>query len=148
DVLDHLRRLVDGGHASSWPLGIERVDVADARDDLPSLWRTLLDLLADCGVAIAWTEDTPSALAELTVARGRDEGLTAESAARFLATAPDPSAVVITAGDDPAVLAQQLRRRGLSTVGATPPTAADPAAQLLPLFLTALIPPLDVHRVA
>ena len=77
DVLDHLRRLVDGGHASSWPLGIERVDVADARDDLPPLWRTLLDLLADCGVDIAWTEDTPSALAELTVARGRDEWSTA-----------------------------------------------------------------------
>lgn len=148
DVLDHLHRLVDGGHASSWPLGIERVDVADARDDLPSLWRTLLDLLADCGVDIAWTPEAPLALAELTVSRGRDEWSTAESAARFLATAPDPSAVVIIAGDDTAVLDQQLRRRGLPTVGATPTTAADPAAQLLPLFLIALIPPLDVHRIA
>jgi hypothetical protein len=148
DVLDHLRRLVDGGHAASWPLGIERVDVADAREDLPPLWRTLLDLLADCGVDIAWTEETPFALADLTVSRGRDEWSTAESAARFLATAPDPSAVVIIAGDDTAVLDQQLRRRGLPTVGAAPTTAADPAAQLLPLFLTALIPPLDVHRIA
>ncbi|WP_019159043.1 PD-(D/E)XK nuclease family protein [Brevibacterium senegalense] len=148
DVLDHLRRLVDGGHTASWPLGIERVDVADARDDLPPLWRTLLDLLADCGVDISWTEEAPFALADLTVSRGRDEWSTAESAARFLATAPDPSAVVIIAGDDTAVLDQQLRRRGLPTVGAAPTTAADPAAQLLPLFLTALIPPLDVHRIA
>ena len=148
DVLGHLSSLVEGGHAASWPLGIERIDVADARDDLPPLWRRLLDLLANCGVDIAWTEEASLALVALTVSRGRDEWSTAESAARFLATEPDPSTVVIIAGDDTAVLDQQLRRRGLPTVGAAPTTAVDPAAQLLPLFLTALIPPLDVHRIA
>ncbi|SLM99223.1 hypothetical protein FM105_10600 [Brevibacterium yomogidense] len=55
--------------------------------------------------------------------------------------------LVIIAGDDTAVLDQQLRRRGMPTLG-QPASSTDPACQLLPLFLSALVPPVDVHRVA
>lgn len=149
ELLAQLRRLADSaGEGVVWPLGISCLEVMDDVAVLPYEWRELLDLLERCGVSVVAHEGTSESVPDsLAIVRGEDEWSTAESAARFLSSTAHHESLVIIAGDDTAVLDQQLRRRGMPTLG-QPASSTDPACQLLPLFLSALVPPVDVHRVA
>lgn len=151
EILAALRRLAsDRTFAGAWPLGINTIEVLDDFDDLPHEWQELFDLLERCGVTIQKSdpEREPAIPESLMIIRGQDEWSTAESAARLLASVPDHASVVIIAGDGTSVLDQHLHRRGLPTIGLPSASATDPSSQLLPLFLSAIIRPLDVHRIA
>lgn len=151
ETLAYLRTFASSPDASGdWPLGIDSIDILDDFDDLPHEWQELFTLLERCGVTISTRgpEQHDNVPASLTIVRGQDEWSTAESAARFLASAPDHESVVIIASDGTEVLDHHLHRRGLPTIGQPSAGTTDPASQLLPLFLSAIIPPLDVHRIA
>lgn len=149
ELLAQLRRLADiAGTGVVWPLGISSIEVMDDVAELPHEWRELLDVLERCGVSVVAHEGTSEGVpGSFTIVHGEDEWSTAESAARFLSSTAHHDSLVVIAGDDTAVLDQQLRRRGMPTLGQSE-SSTDPACQLLSLFLSALVPPVDVHRVA
>lgn len=142
EVLTLLRQ-----HGSSWPLGIDTIELQDRRTDLPNTWQTIFESLEAAGITIA--EAPPkSGVPELTVVRGPDEWSTAEAAARWLANTPDHNKLCIVAGDSTSVLDHELSRRGTPTLGIPRTTATSPSGQVLPAFLSAILPPTDIRRVA
>src|SRR5699024_12415175 len=85
---------------------------------------------------------------ELTVVRGTDEWSTAEAAARWLANASEHDKLCIIAGDSTTVLDHELARRGTPTLGIARQSATNPSGQVLPVFLSAILPPTDTRRLA
>lgn len=131
----------------SWPLGIDSIELRDDRTKLPQVWQDLLAAVETAGVTITETpadEETP----KLTIVRGPDTWSTAEATARYLATVTDRDRLSIIASDATAVLDQQLARRQAPALGVADPHATTPSAQILPVFLSAVLPPTDVRRVA
>src|SRR5699024_8018915 len=142
EVLALIRR-----HGPNWPLGIEAIEIQDHRNDLPHTWQAILEGLEAAGVTI--TESPPkTGVPDLTVVRGRDEWSTAEAAARWLANTTDHDRLCIIAGDSTAVLDHELARRGIPTLGIARSSATSPSGQVLPVFLSAVLPPTDIRRVA
>jgi ATP-dependent helicase/nuclease subunit B len=142
EVLDLLRL-----HSAVWPLGIETIELRDARTALPQVWQDIFKAAESAGVSI--TEKTAaSAIPELTIVRGPDEWSTAEATARYLAHLPNHERLTIIASDSTSVLDQQLARRQTPTLGVPSATTTAPSAQVLPVFLSAVLPPIDVRRVA
>ncbi|AOP54150.1 PD-(D/E)XK nuclease family protein [Brevibacterium aurantiacum] len=134
-------------HGASWPLGIDTVELRDQRAGLPPVWQDIVSALNDAGVTI--TEASPSTeTPKLTIVRGQDEWSTAEAAARYLANVPDRDRISIIAGDSTAVLDQQLARRRTPALGVPNSSPTTPSAQVLPVFLSAVLPPTDIRRVA
>ena len=134
-------------HGSSWPLSINTIELQDRATDLPNTWKTILELLDAAGVTI--TEATvKSGVPELTIVRGSDEWSTAEAAARWLSNTPDHAKLCIIAGDSTSILDHELSRRGTPTLGIPRASATSPAGQVLPVFLSAILPPTDIRRVA
>lgn len=134
-------------HGSHWPLGIDSLELRDQRDDLPQVWQDIVTALESAGVAIAHTPQragTPN----LAIVRGPDEWSTAEAAARYLANVSDRGRLCIIAGGSTAVLDQQLTRRQAPTLGIPSANTTTPSAQVLPVFLSAVLPPTDIRRVA
>lgn len=142
EVLDLLTELPD-----SWPLGISQLRLRDERDALPRVWQDVILAIEDNGTPVIQAERSASVPATLSVVRGPDEWSTAEAAARWLTNFPDTRKVCIIAGDATDVLDQQLKRRGTATLGVPRSSTVSPAGQVLPLFLSAVIPPVDVRRV-
>ena len=89
-----------------------------------------------------------SGVPELTIVRGPDEWSTAEAAARWLSNTPDRAKLCIIAGDSTSILDHELSRRGTPTLGIPRTSATSPAGQVLPVFLSAILPPTDIRRVA
>ncbi|MDN5587839.1 MAG: PD-(D/E)XK nuclease family protein [Brevibacterium sp.] len=142
EVLTFLRQ-----HGSSWPLGINTIELQDRATDLPNTWQTILEVLDAAGVTI--TEAPAKAgVPELTIVRGPDEWSTAEAAARWLSNTPDRVKLCIIAGDSTSILDHELSRRGTPTLGIPRTSATSPAGQVLPVFLSAILPPTDIRRVA
>lgn len=134
-------------HGPNWPLGINTIELQDRQTDLPNTWQTILQALAAAGVTI--TEASPhSGVPELTVVRGLDEWSTAEAAARWLSNAPDHDKLCIIAGGSTTVLDHELARRGTPTLGIARRSATSPSGQVLPVFLSAILPPTDIRRFA
>lgn len=134
-------------YGASWPLGIDSIELRDKRDTLPQVWQDILAAVEAAGVTVteaAAPTDTP----KLTLVRGPDNWSTAEAAARYLANVNDRERICIIAGDATAVLDQQLARRQAPTLGIADSNAANPSAQILPVFLGAVLPPTDIRRVA
>ncbi|MCL7659989.1 hypothetical protein M8360_31800, partial [Klebsiella pneumoniae] len=77
-----------------------------------------------------------------------DEWSIAEAAARYLAHVPDRDRICIIAGDSTTVLDQQLARRQAPALGVPNSSPTTPSAQVLPVFLSAVLPPTDIRRVA
>lgn len=150
EILTALRGLAALPDSGTWPLGMDSIELLDDVADLPHEWQELLDLLSQCGVDIHHRDaDRTGPIPDsLTIVRGQDEWSAAESAARFLACSPDDTSLVLVVTDDTTVLDQELHRRGRPTIGHPPVASADPASHLLPLFLSAVLPSLDVPRVA
>lgn len=142
EVLTLLRELPD-----AWPLGISQLRLRDDRNSLPRVWQEIIHAVEARGVPVTQAERSAGVPAALSIVRGPDEWSTAEAAARWLANCPDARKVCIIAGDATDVLDQQLIRRGTATLGVPRSSALSPAGQVLPLFLSAIIPPVDVRRV-
>lgn len=142
EVLELLRQ-----HGPSWPLGIEAIEVRDQVDDLPEVWRNILEATKATGVAIT-NVPAKTSVPMLTVTRGPDTWSTAEAAARWLANTADHENLCIIAGSDTMILDDQLARRTLPTLGIPRSTATSPSGQVLPVFLSAILPPTDVRRIA
>lgn len=134
-------------YGASWPLGIDSIELRDKRETLPQVWQDILGAVEAAGVTV--TEPAaPTNTPQLTIARGPDNWSTAEAAARYLANVNDRERICIIAGDATAVLDQQLARRQAPTLGIADSNAANPSAQILPVFLGAVLPPTDIRRVA
>lgn len=134
-------------HGTNWPLGIDTIELRDRRSDLPPVWKDIVAALNDAGVTIADagpSTETP----KLTIVRGREEWSIAEAAARYLANVPDRERICIIAGDSTTVLDQQLARRQAPALGVPNSSPTTPSAQVLPVFLSAVLPPTDIRRVA
>lgn len=134
-------------HGPNWPLGIDTIEMQDRLTDLPHTWQNILEALNVAGVTI--TEASPhSGVPELTVVRGPDEWSTAEAAARWLSNAPDRDKLCIISGGSTTVFDHELARRGTPTLGIARRSATSPSGQVLPVFLSAILPPTDIRRVA
>lgn len=134
-------------HGVSWPLGIDSIELRDKRDTLPQVWQDILGAVEAAGVTVTEAAG-PTEAPKLTIVRGPDNWSTAEAAARYLANVNDRQRICIIAGDATAVLDQQLARRQAPTLGIADSNAANPSAQILPVFLGAVLPPTDIRRVA
>ncbi|SDS99035.1 PD-(D/E)XK nuclease superfamily protein [Brevibacterium sandarakinum] len=134
-------------HGPNWPLGIDTIEIQDRLTDLPNTWQNILEALNIAGVTI--TEASPhSGVPELTIVSGPDEWSTAEGAARWLSNAPDRDKLCIISGGSTTVLDHELARRGTPTLGIARRSATSPSGQVLPVFLSAILPPTDIRRVA
>ena len=142
EVLTFIRQ-----HGSSWPLGINTIELQDRATDLPNTWQTILEVLDAAGVTIT-EAPAKSGVPELTIVRGPDEWSTAEAAARWLSNTPDRVKLCIIAGDSTSILDHELSRRGTPTLGIPRTSATSPSGQVLPVFLSAILPPTDIRRVA
>src|SRR5699024_3545561 len=132
-------------YGPNWPLGIDTIEVQDRLTDLPHTWQSILEALESAGVTIT-EASLPTKVPELTVVRGTDEWSTAEAAARWLANASDHDKLCIIAGDSTTVLDHELARRGTPTLGIARRSATNPSGQVLPVFLSAILPPTDIRR--
>jgi ATP-dependent helicase/nuclease subunit B len=134
-------------HGTGWPLGIDTIELRDQRAGLPPVWQDIVSALHNAGVTI--TEASPiTETPKLTIVRGQDEWSTAEAAARYLANVPDRNRICIIAGDSTTILDQQLARRRAPVLGVPHSSPTTPSAQVLPVFLSAVLPPTDIRRVA
>src|SRR5699024_2215469 len=134
-------------YGPNWPLGIDTIEVQDRLIDLPHTWQDTLEALNAAGVTI--TEAAlPAKVPELTVVQGADEWSTAEAAARWLASAAEHDKLCIIAGDSTTVLDHELARRSTPTLGIARQSATNPSGQVLPVFLSAILPPTDIRRLA
>lgn len=143
EVLEFLR---DSG--STWPLGITAVELRDDRSALPQIWRDIFTALETAGVTVSESSPVDSVPATFTVVRGVEQWSIAEAAARWLANTADLDRLCIVAGGPTATLDEELNRRGLPSIGMPSASAKSPASQLLSAFLSAVLPPTDVRRVA
>ncbi|MCD1287793.1 hypothetical protein CV023_18475 [Brevibacterium sp. CCUG 69071] len=142
EVLEILRL-----HGAEWPLGISSLELRDQRDALPRVWQDIFNAAESAGIAV--TESvTNSSTPDLAIVRGRDEWSTAEAAARYLAHLPNRDRLCIIAGDSTSVLDPQLARRETPTLGIPSSNSTSPSAQVLPVFLSAVLFPTDIRRVA
>lgn len=134
-------------YGASWPLGIDSIELRDKRDILPQVWQDILAAVEAAGVKVSEAA-VPTEAPKLTIVRGPDNWSTAEAAARYLANVNDRERICVIAGDATAVLDQQLARRQAPTLGIADSNAANPSAQILPVFLGAVLPPTDIRRAA
>lgn len=141
EVLNLLRQ-----NGTDWPLGVTTLELRDQRGSLSQVWQDILDAIESAGVTVTQSEEC-SGSPTLTVVRGREQWSTAEAAARLLVHLPNRERLCIVAGDSTAVLDQQLARRQTPTLG-VPGSSTTPSARVLPVFLSAVLPPTDVRRVA
>ncbi|MDN5687370.1 MAG: PD-(D/E)XK nuclease family protein [Brachybacterium sp.] len=145
---DDLREIVDLLAAdASWPLGIEVLRCHEDPGHLPGLWPRLLTLLEDAGVRIEQLAPTATGRPELTVIEAEDEWTAAETAARVLA-GREGAPLQVLAGTDTVILDQELHRRGLPALGVAEAAADRTALQILPLFLSITVDPVDVQQLA
>ena len=145
---DDLREIVDllGGLAAApWPLGIDEILCHEEPSSLPGLWPRLLGLLAAAGVEITSPPPAPTGHPELELLEAEDEWAAAEATARFLA-GRDQGRVHVLATEDTVLLDQELHRRGRTAIGVAAPSADRTSLQILPLFLSLAIAPVDVQQ--
>src|SRR5699024_6945169 len=67
---------------------------------------------------------------------------------RWLANAAEHDKLCIIAGDSTTVLDHELARRSAPTLGIARQSATNPSGQVLPVFLSAILPPTDIPHLA
>lgn len=145
---DDLRELVDVLEQEvTWPLGLEVLVCHEPPEELPGLWPRLLSLLERAGVRLEPAEAEGGRSPALLLVEAEDEWAAAETAARFLA-GRDGAPLQVLAGADTVLLDQELHRRGLPALGVAAPAAHRTALQILPLFLSVALAPVDVQQLA
>lgn len=142
---DDLQELVALLEESPWPLGIERLQCHEEPESLPGLWPRLLALLGEGGVEVTAVEEASAGRPELVLLESEDEWTAAETAARFLA-GREGRAVHVLATEDTILLDQELRRRDLPALGVAAASADRTSLQILPLYLSIAIAPVDVQQ--
>lgn len=141
EIVDLLQELA----ASPWPLGIEQVLCHEEPATLPGLWPQLVELLAGAGAEIRRADEAPSGRPELMLLEADDEWTAAETAARFLA-GRGGNPVHVLATEDTILLDQELHRRGQAAIGIAGASADRTSLQILPLYLSIAIAPVDVQQ--
>lgn len=133
---------------SAWPLGISVLRCEEDPGSLPGRWPALLSTLGRLGVAVRGPEPAAERAhpGDLTIVAAPDEWAAAEAAARWLAERGDGAHVLATA--DTVVLDQELRRRAMPAIGIVGASADRSPQQVLGLFLSAAIAPVDVRQLA
>ncbi|MEE1651456.1 PD-(D/E)XK nuclease family protein [Brachybacterium sp. J144] len=146
---DDLRELVDAlADEVTWPLGIDSLLCHEDPSSLPGLWPRLLQLLEASGVTLERPGAAEQAVRpELVLVEAEDEWTAAETAARLLA-GRDGAPLQLLAGADTVILDQELHRRGLPAVGVADSAAHRTALQILPLYLSLAVAPVDVQQLA
>jgi hypothetical protein len=141
---------------------IENLTLVEPTDDLPPIWRLVLDRLAAKGTRVATTQlapadargdlaatqrltFTPSADGTLQLLRTHGPLQAAEEVAAWLA-ARDSLARTLVVGSDP-ILDAALQRHGLPTTGSARPARENALMQILPLTLALGWAPPDPERV-
>lgn len=145
---DDLREIVDllGDLAAApWPLGIDLILCQEEPSTLPGLWPGLLELLARAGVEIAPPPPATTGHPELMLLEAEDEWTAAETAARFLA-GRGRDRVHVLATEDTVLLDHELHRRGHPAIGVAAASADRTSLQILPLFLSIAVAPVDVQQ--
>lgn len=145
---DDMRELVDVlAEEVTWSLGIETLRCHEAPTSLPGLWPQLLQLLEARGVVLEQARPAQQERPELVLVEAEDEWTAAEAAARLLA-GRDSAPLQLLAGADTVLLDQELHRRGLPAVGVAESAAHRTALQILPLYLSVAVAPVDVQQLA
>ena len=144
---------------------IREVELLDAVDDLPSMWRRVLERL-DCSptpespgrapkdsdlgkLQALLTCNRASPLngdGSLVVVRAFSRDMTAQAAAEMLRHLDDPSRAVVVASRDGIVLDNALARVGLPRAGFQHYSPFRAASQVLKLAFALIWQPLDPHR--
>ncbi|MGP5035184.1 PD-(D/E)XK nuclease family protein [Brachybacterium alimentarium] len=145
DDLRELVELLESLSADPWPLGIDEIRCQESPETLPGMWPRLLRLLAGAGVDVVTAHDAQSGRPELVLVEADDEWAAAETAARFLA-GRDGEPVHVLATEDTVLLDQELRRRGQAAIGVAGASANRTSLQILPLYLSIAIAPVDVQQ--
>ncbi|HEX7352261.1 PD-(D/E)XK nuclease family protein [Brachybacterium sp.] len=139
---EDLQEIVDLLATTSWPLGIAEIRCQEEPTHLPGLWPRLFALLAESGVAVTAAEDQEGR-PELMLLEAEDEWTAAETAARLLA---GREGLHVLATEDTVLLDQELHRRGRAALGVAGASADRTSLQILPLFLSIAIAPVDVQQ--
>ncbi|WP_193105704.1 PD-(D/E)XK nuclease family protein [Brachybacterium sp. FME24] len=145
DDLAELVDLLEDLAEAPWPLGIDRLLCQEEAAALPGLWPRLLELLGGAGVEVAAADEPPAGRPELVLLEADDEWAAAETAARFL-TGREGDPVQILATEDTVLLDQELQRRGQAAIGVAGASADRTSVQILPLYLSIAIAPVDVQQ--
>ena len=145
---DDLRELVEVlSEEVTWPLGIESLRCHEDPGSLPGLWPRLFELLGAAGVPMDRAAAERRGWPELVLVEAEDEWTAAETAARLLA-GREGAPLQILAGADTVLLDQELHRRGMPALGIADSAADRTALQILPLFLSLAVAPVDVQQLA
>ena len=148
---DDLREVVDllAGEAD-WPLGIEQIRCHEDPAALPGLWPALFAQLTAAGVRVERIVEGPTGQPELLLIEAEDEWTAAEAAARFLAghDRADGAGLQVLATTGTVLLDQELHRRDLPALGIAAPSADRTAGQIIGLFLSIAVAPVDVQQLA
>ncbi|AGP30392.1 PD-(D/E)XK nuclease family protein [Corynebacterium terpenotabidum] len=127
-----------------WPLGIDVLSLDHRREDLPPVWQRILSALDKLGVLV--TEmPAPAPLTDLTFLTADTEWDAAPAIARRL-TDLDRSATphTVVAGRSTELVDLELTRIGGTPIGVRPASVA-PLADIIPVYLRAMMEPHDVH---
>lgn len=156
DDLQELRRALEarGAEEKPWPLGISAITCLEDPATLPGQWPRILELLrneidAVGGSFTVEAHEEPARVPSFRLVRAPQEWTAAETTARIIADAlENGEPLTVLATSDTIALDAQLTRRGLPPVAYVPGSAGSLATQVLPVFLDALTPHLDVHALA
>lgn len=147
DDLREIVELLEELEGAPWPLGIEQILCHEEPTALPGLWPQLLALLSGAGAEVRPADEAPAGRPELVLLETDDEWAAAETAARFLA-GRDGDPVHVLATEDTMLLDQELHRRGQAAIGVAGASADRTSLQILPLFLSIAIAPVDVQQLS
>lgn len=127
-----------------WPTGIDAISIDGDRNELPPIWRRILDGLETLGVEISDGYD-PAPLAGLVVMTADTEWDAAPAAARML---QDLGAAgrkhTVLSSQSTSLLDRELVRIGESPVGVST-RHSSPLSDVIPVYLRAMTKPYDVH---
>ena len=144
---------------------IQEVGLLDDPDDLPLLWRRVLERF-DCSTTRASTGCAPpesdlgklqalltrnlarqlASDGSLVVVRAFSRDVTAQATAEMLRQLDDPSCAVVVAAQDGIILDNALQRVGLARAGFQHYSPFRAASQVLKLAFALIWQPLDPHR--
>ena len=144
---------------------VAEIELLDAADDLPPMWRSLFDRFncsttADSPGRAPWDSDLGKLQALLTrnlaqpldgdgslvVVRAFSRDATAQATAEILRQLDDPTQAVVVASRDGIILDNALERVGLPRAGFQHYSPFRAASQVLKLAFALIWQPLDPHR--
>ena len=141
-ITDRLLNILNAPDKISFP---HEIILDEPFDDLPYLWREILNKLQRAGAKITDCEDMPLLAPAKFPVSAFDEFALARICARYLAAGDNSRTAVICEGDS-SVLDEALHQAGLGRIGIASRSRWRESLQLLPLWLDTLKKPFDPLR--